>query len=472
MARTGIFWTLFGFLPFSSYPVQRDFRHRTTVAFLGVAAILVYSGLTIWNVLTQGQNKTFTSVLLTNYVNNATVACTARSINVGDALFSYDSSVFKWSVTDIETSGSDGTGFGYSGALLQANATFVSLLYSFGGQSYTYEVCANASVPTLNAVSINSSGSSGQVKNYIDSRSTTVSLCSTFDPTRDVAPNWSKTGQGYIQNKIYGIAAYLQDLKFDNGTFPQVLFPPYGQTGATPPSDTSITPTTVYDLSMWLDGFAYLPINATFDSEADGGFGATHPIVLAGQSDPSVPIEDLFEQTTPKNVSGLVLNVNGIGGVRLQTADANSALGFAEPTTITQMRSYTLRTLNLILDLASSDLQNRALMSSYLCTVTSKEWKAPLSMISMLLGNNAALFGFILGLLVASAQMFEQRRDGGGTEKLDMLEDANNSRHHYKEPDWLRAGSYQGYAKPQPLNYSTELEDEMPMLLRTGKPQR
>ncbi|KZT22844.1 hypothetical protein NEOLEDRAFT_622343 [Neolentinus lepideus HHB14362 ss-1] len=412
MARRGFCWTILGFLPFSSYPVSRDFKHRTTVAFLTVAAILVYTSLTIWNILTQGQNKTYTSVLLTTYVNNATVACTARSINVGDTLFSYGSSVFKWSVTDIETPGGDGTGFGYSGALLQTNATFVSLLYSFAGQSYTYEVCTNASVPSLGAVSVSNSTKKAV---SADARPTIVSLCSTFDPTRDVQSNWSKSGQGIISDKIYGIAAYLQDLNFANGTFPQVLFPPYGQSSATPPSDTSISPAIAYDLSMWLDEFSYLPINATFDSTVNGGFGATHPIILSDHSDQTtIDIQTLFEETAPNNVSGLMLDVNGIGGVRLQTAKTNAALGFAEPDAITLMRNYTLSTLNLILDLASSDLQNRALMSSYLCTVTSKEWKSPLSMISMLLGNNAALFGFIVGLLVAGAQLVEERRHGRG----------------------------------------------------------
>ncbi|EPQ54905.1 hypothetical protein GLOTRDRAFT_121845 [Gloeophyllum trabeum ATCC 11539] len=469
MARKGVHWKLLSLLPITAYPVSREFRRRSTVGFLAVAA----------NILTQGQNKTYTSVLLTRYVNNSTVSCTARSINIGDSLYSHGSGVFKWGVTGIKTPSGDGTGFGYNGALLQANATMVSMLYSFAGQSYNYEVCANVSVPTLGAISVSNSTKGSKT---VSREPTIISMCSTFDPTRDYQSTSGKATQNLIQNKAFGIAAYLQDLNFANGSFPNVLFPPYGMSGATPPSDTSITPAKTYDLSMWLDGFLYLPDNSTFDSNVNNGFGRTHSIALADQPDHIIDIQTLFEETMPQNVSGLVLNLNGIGGVRLQTAKLNSALGFTEPSTITQMRNYTLNTLNLILDLASNDLQNREVMSSYLCTVTSMEWKTPLSMIAMLLGNNAALFGFILGLLVAGAQMFEEHHHGPDEDKVPILGEGRTSVYYkdaeggastyYKEPAFYPMSPYQGYAPAKHPEYSTQLEDQMPMLPRVGPGRR
>ncbi|KDQ51545.1 hypothetical protein JAAARDRAFT_40995 [Jaapia argillacea MUCL 33604] len=404
--RTGVFWRMAGVLPFSSYPVSKGFRQKRTVALLAFAAILLYSSLTLWNILTQGKSKVYSSILMDTFSSSSTTACTARTISVGDTLYTSPSGNFRWAVTNTTAPGGQGKSFLYGGAPLVSNITFVSLLYYFAGQSYQYEVCAEATVPTLKAIT--TLAPSGKPD-------TIVQMCANFDITRDSFPGWSTTAQGAVQNKIYGIAAFLPQLNFASGVIPQIRFPPYGQQGGPPPNDTSITPSASYDLSIWLDGIDYLPNPTPSTGTENSGFGATHPIVLRsdvpGANDSMLDIGGAFEATVEDNLtSGMVLNLNGVGGVRLQTQLLNSQIGFTEPAVWTNMRNYSLSTLNLILDIASNDVNARGLESSYLCTVTSEEWKSLPSMVAMILGNNAALFGLIFGMLVAFAGW---RQDAG-----------------------------------------------------------
>ncbi|TFK48569.1 hypothetical protein OE88DRAFT_1634594, partial [Heliocybe sulcata] len=369
----------------------------------------IYSGLTVWNVVTQGKDPVYTSVLLDNFVNNDTIQCSARSINVGDSLLTRPQGQLQWYITDVSIPGQDTSGFIYNGALIQANLTLVSLTHQFTGQTFYYEVCANASVPYLTGMNSTTTDAAGD-------SSMTISMCADFDLSKDSGPKWAQRAQNNVQNKVFGISSqYFQQLEFPNGTFPLVVFPPYGDAG-TSPRDTSITPEKAFDLSVWLDDFIYLP-NSTPSTDADfSDFGATHQMIVVGSSSSTTDIGTVFGATAqPGGASGMQLGLNGIGGLMLYTTAINQGLGFTEPALVTQMRDYTLKCLNMILDLASNDLQNRAIDGGYLCTVTTEKWKKPLSLVAMVLGNNSSLFGFILGLFISAAAYREERRSGPGT---------------------------------------------------------
>ncbi|KZT21603.1 hypothetical protein NEOLEDRAFT_1181609 [Neolentinus lepideus HHB14362 ss-1] len=181
------------------------------------------------------------------------------------------------------------------------------------------------------------------------------------------------------------------------------------------PNGTSITPDKVFDFSVWLDGFVYLPSANPSTGTENSGFGATHQMVILGNSLSTLTdIASVFETTAqpPGNLSAMQLNLIGTGSLRFYTININQGIGFTEPPLIAQMRNYTLNSLNTILDLASNDLQDRVIEAGYLWIITTKTWKKPLSLLNMVLGNDSSLFGFILGLLVSVAAHREQCRLG------------------------------------------------------------
>jgi len=61
--------------------------------------------------------------------------------------------------------------------------------------------------------------------------------------------------------------------------------------------------------------------------------------------------------------------------------------------------------------MAIADINARQFGVSYLCTSTTLEWKHVLEMISLILGNNAALFGVAFAIMITAAQWYEARQE-------------------------------------------------------------
>ncbi|KAH8916523.1 hypothetical protein BT69DRAFT_1302723, partial [Atractiella rhizophila] len=96
-----------------------------------------YIALTIWNVLTQGYNSVFTSILLPSYTSDDSTQCSPVQLNVGSLFYTQPQGTFNWalnSVTKNLTTAEFQTGFGYKG-----------ITYYYGQQSFVYGVCANCS---------------------------------------------------------------------------------------------------------------------------------------------------------------------------------------------------------------------------------------------------------------------------------------------------------------------------------------
>ena len=59
------------------------------------------------------------------------------------------------------------------------------------------------------------------------------------------------------------------------------------------------------------------------------------------------------------------------------------------------------------------DLDGRQIGVSYLCTKTSYEWRYWPTMIAMILGNNAALFGAAFAVMIAVARWYDMKHSNG-----------------------------------------------------------
>jgi hypothetical protein len=286
---------------------------------------------------------------------------------------------------DNGVKGQFATAMQYTGSSLTANISSFGITYSFAQQTYKYGICANAT--------FNEPIKRSQTINIVQPNITVISLCTDWDLSTANLPPWTQPGQQNIQDSVFGISQFFQRLSLPNGTFPLTLFPPYGAASTSPPiTDTSITPATVLDVSMWMTGFNYLPSND----------GSTNHDVLYGDSGNVLNLTQAFQEMYSTQASGFLLALTGIGGLHLD-ATAN------EPQVVTDMRSYVLSAGNNIMDLASADLNNRTLGTSYLCTITGSRWKPILSLIAVVLGNNAGMFSGILACMVLLAQFYDTR---------------------------------------------------------------
>ncbi|EIN14699.1 hypothetical protein PUNSTDRAFT_110729 [Punctularia strigosozonata HHB-11173 SS5] len=416
----GFLHTAVGLLPISSYPVTRTWRRpRHTITLLGISSLLVYGGLTIWNILTQGKEAVFKTVLLDAIpTNKPSIQCQVRNLQVGDIFYTSPTGVFAWSVTGVDSGDSAGfdVGANYAGAKLQANVTRMTMVWLWSMQSFQYDVCANATVPQIDGIDKNGNPILNKDANG-QTNQTVISMCSHFDLASAVPPTWAAERQANISDSFYDLSAYFQTLNFPNNTFPICSFPPYCKQSANfaAPEDTTITPANAYDLTIWMDVLSYTPeTTGSIYTDSNGiSLGDEHGVFVPGNSTKTTLV-DAFEETyvNGTGTSGINMGVTGIGALHLLTQAQNAANGFNEPTTITKLRSASLGVLNIIADYAVKDLNDRVIGSSYLCTESDEHWKSIWSLIALVLGNNSSLFGVWLAFSVSAMRKWDETRYG------------------------------------------------------------
>ncbi|EIN05668.1 hypothetical protein PUNSTDRAFT_137162 [Punctularia strigosozonata HHB-11173 SS5] len=403
-------------LPISRYPVtQRWQRPRLVIGILAVLSTVVYAALTTWNVLTQGREPVYTTTLRTTMPSkDSNLKCQVRNIEVGDLVYASPDGGFAWSVTGIDTGfdvGAIDGGINYAGAKMVANVINMNIFYYWSIQSFKYGVCANATIPQLSG----SDTDSQEVAKGPDGREITsvITMCSNFDLDMSNPGTWAPPAQTAIQNAFYDLAVYFQTLNFSNNTFPICYFPPYcdPDTHLPPPSNTAVTPTNSYDLTAWMAGISYSPLTIESNYTTTGGIvmGEQHMVTVAADNT-TTSFLDAFERTytNGSGPSGMNIGLTGIGALHLMTQAQNLANNFVEPPAITTIRSAALGVLNVLADAAIKDLNDRVIGSSYICTATSSTWRSAPSMLAMILGNNASLFGVWLVISVAVASRWEQ----------------------------------------------------------------
>jgi len=419
------FFKVASWTPIGSYNVSQPFRRRSIVVCLALLSLIAYAGLTAWNVLTQGKVNTYTSIVSTEYLSTDNTSCSPALVEVGSLLYTRPTGTFNWIIQGIDNGVPDqfATALQYTGAGMTANITSFGLTYSFAQQSFKYGICANAT--------FNSPVKHNGALNIDQSQTMVISLCTDFDLSTANLPPWTAAGQQTIQNSVFGISQYFQMLSLPNGTFPSQLFPPYGQPSTSPPiTDTTITPDKVIDVSMWMNGFIYLPSTSG---------NTSHDVVLPG-SDTVLNLTQAFQQTSSSGngPSGFLLALTGIGGLLLEETTG-------EPPVITYMRSYMIASGNTMMDLASTDLNNRTLGASYLCTIKGSQWKPILTLISVILGNNAGLFAGILAGLVAVATLFDTSSYREVEQERVALNPPYTPRHYQEGPGYTLPYTPQRY---------------------------
>ncbi|KIY45928.1 hypothetical protein FISHEDRAFT_76163 [Fistulina hepatica ATCC 64428] len=436
-------------LPISSYTVTRPWRKpRRTIVALAVLSTIVYIALTTWNVVTQGKDPVYRTVLLSEIPDSSDVECQ------GDTVYASPNGAFPWQITGLDSGSADGdltVGASYAGAQMDANITSLSMTYYWSFSNFNYGVCANVSIPQLD---IEDSSAIEVVKNGDGSDATVVlSMCASFDLATDNINSWAETAQEKIENSFYDLAVYFQTLTFSNGTFPACLFPPYcdPDTKTPRPNDTTITPSNSYDLDAWMSGIRYLPqtTGSNYTSTSNIVMGLEHKVVTTSDGQERTFL-DAFRQTYDNGTgpSGINLGITGIGAMHLLTQADNLAKGFIEPTAITTVRSVALGVLNVLGNIAINDLDNRTMTSTYLCTITSETWKAPWTLIAMVLGNNASLFGVWLALGVAITRRWEQSRYRDAP-SVPSVSGPDPASHHVSTPS-TSSSEETLYEKPPP----------------------
>jgi hypothetical protein len=186
------------------------------------------------NVLLQGYAQTFSTVLQTSAIGSETVSCPPATFRVGDTLTSRPFGLFPWTVTSV-TRG-DGTdaevlgAFAYADAVPMCAIISAGATYLWGAQAFFMGTCGRCAYPdntTANALPA------------------VVTFCTTYDIQRDNLPDWTTTQLEELQASFYGFSTFYQRLDFPAGAFPSIVLPPYGQSAAPPPTDTSVTPAKV-----------------------------------------------------------------------------------------------------------------------------------------------------------------------------------------------------------------------------------
>ncbi|KAH8914793.1 hypothetical protein BT69DRAFT_1342276 [Atractiella rhizophila] len=256
------------------------------------------------------------------------------------------------------------TGFGYKGDPLSCNITSIGITYYYGQQSFVYGVCANCSVSGTPLVELPTNGQTSSLLDQTkkdDDEEMVIGLCTNFDQSFSNLPSWTKAGQQLVQNSIYGFSPFLARYQFANNTFNQCRFGPYGGAGVS-----------AHAFSVSL-------------------------VFLCGE----------------------VLAISGIGGLAIHNYNTAALPPQPEPDTIGELRNKSIGICSFVMEQALGDLHNRSLVSSYLCTVKSKEWKNFWTILAVVLGNNAALFGVFLYSAQYIAERIDLARHGPATITVD-----------------------------------------------------
>ncbi|EIN14003.1 hypothetical protein PUNSTDRAFT_48864 [Punctularia strigosozonata HHB-11173 SS5] len=202
-------------LPISYYPVTRPWRRKKlTISILATLSIVVYAALTTWNVLTQGREPSYTTVLRTTMPSqhDTKTKCQVRTLQVGDMIYASPSGAFAWSITGVDSGAMQGSDFdvgvNYAGAAMQANVTSLGMFYYWSIQSFKYGVCANATVPQLSGKGNNGHSVAKATDGTV--LTTVITMCAHFDLDSSDVPAWATAAQTPIQNAFYDLAIYFQ----------------------------------------------------------------------------------------------------------------------------------------------------------------------------------------------------------------------------------------------------------------------
>ncbi|KAH8926303.1 hypothetical protein BT69DRAFT_1348127 [Atractiella rhizophila] len=449
------------FLPCTDYPVRASYREKRLAPLLLVGAVVAYVALTIWNVFTQGYNDIYTSILLPTFSpDDGNTQCNPAQVVVGSSLYAEPEKNFLWTINSVRENASSAVyaGFEYSGSIfflflssslltinrvviadtLDCAITSLGITYNYMQQDLVYGVCAECYVsasPILNRS--NSTMARALAKQTSTKKTETktmlsLQLCSNFDNVVTNLATWSQQTQRSLQNAIYGLGTLLQDFNFPNGTFNETRWPPYGGPGLTA-TNLTVEPSSVVLASMWTSGIRFLPTNLTDDGfRGNMEFGPDHAVYVLDM-DETVDFLAAYDHTADAGaLSGCVLKVAGIGGLNIN-GPATAALLPKEPTSISQLRNTSIGIASSIMDTAIGDLHGKSFANLYLCTIKTREWKRWLTLIALVLGNNAALFGTFLFVTRYLAEKYDVRKYGPPTVEMDPTTFATTPRITSKE---------------------------------------
>ncbi|KAG0143788.1 hypothetical protein CROQUDRAFT_165149 [Cronartium quercuum f. sp. fusiforme G11] len=391
-------------VPFSEYPITRQFSSRRYSLILFCASLVVFTVIAIFNLFTQGSSLVSRSYQQSHFQNDTSSnSCYPAVLSLRSTLYSISSDNtpggFPWTIGNIDgekdpsTTDTD-TGFRYRGDPMSCNATSASVLYRFITQSFVYAVCVQCYIPT----------DSSPPWRY-------VRLCTEFDLAKSSPPTFSLKTQDIVQVHIFRLGQFYQRLKIPANKLPPSAFPPNYNNDVNAFARLPITPSLVVVLSAWLDGISYVPSPKyiPYDGSDAAWQRAPQGAIYIGGSETTTSMSTAFRATFRDDVSGLQMGVAGIGGVRPIRNDTNLEKLVAP---FKEIFDASVNVMAIMMDMATADVHGKKLGATYSCTTTHKEWKPMLSLFSIMFANSAGLFATAMAAMIFIAS----RYDTGPTE--------------------------------------------------------
>ncbi|CAH7665744.1 hypothetical protein BY996DRAFT_4591640 [Phakopsora pachyrhizi] len=404
-------------VPFSEYPLTKKFSDNKLSKTILISSILLFSGLIVFNVLTQGMVKSTESLLEPHYEEkNSSVACQPATMTVGNSFFTNgiqeDDSPgqsqtrqskdtrgsFSWIIEGV-VNGIDGedtqTGFQYQGSPLSCNVTSISITFDFQLQTFSYSICVLCSTRSV--------GKGLEEENY-------VTLCTSFSLLNNVLPKFTNLVQANLQTQIFGLSKFYHLLDIPGNSLPPGAFPDYSSSNKTP-SHIPIPKRDILVLSSWLDAFNYTPANNYIPFDPKHLYLQPKPqgkLYTSPEDTEPRDFPESFVEMVSKNSSGFQFSAIGIGGIR--PIAINVSLSEALKTVPDPLPLYINLTQSIfviMMDAAAKDVNKRVLGVSYLCTMTKTSWKDFFPMLAMIFGSCSGTFGAALTLMIFLARRYD-----------------------------------------------------------------
>ncbi|WAQ89255.1 hypothetical protein PtA15_10A679 [Puccinia triticina] len=413
-------------LSLHEYPLMKTYRDRRIPSTILIASILLFTGLIIFNLITQGksdQSRTFISL---NFIDERTrlhskntsgtkFSCDTSKVRLGDNIFMVHQNdqdkiseedafeapesqnspgVFQWTVYEINIADQNNvTEFRYSGQTLNCTIVFVKTIYQFFHHNYIYSTCGKCTY--------DDERTNKQIK---------ITLCSSYDHSNAVMPAVSRGSQINLRDRVFHVLERLYPmLSINSSDLPLPAYPPdYNLSQEDLYRKNMIRRQDVSQLHIWLGGVVFSPrgnlkYEPTLTSQTiESPQGS---VFLENMSDPGSYFE-AFKQTDEKDPgSGFQISVIGVGEVRpFGLHEYNHA---SLPPIISQMFNYSYSISGLMMNLAADDLNSKVIGAHYLCNATRKEWQPFVKVFSTTMGSTMGVFGICFSIMLVVARRID-----------------------------------------------------------------
>ncbi|KAF9018439.1 hypothetical protein BDZ89DRAFT_1073865 [Hymenopellis radicata] len=405
------------FKPFSEYPITKKFERKGISFAIFGGSVLLFAGLVVFNLLTQGHDNVPSTVMLQTFYGpdeplrnaSSTTTCQSSLLQVSGDYYTrrpssahvnsgagaqLDPGSFKWTINAFNPDEDYTLQGAYNGEELSCNATSLGITYYFSGGTYIYGICVQCTLVKPKTVTY---GDTSKIR--------VLDLCTNYQRIVDNLPSFTDTTQNNIEKQFSdnGIQGVYTSLNFTPDQLPPAMCP----SGSC--ANISVTPDKVDFVNIWFgDDVNYYNLNTSSQSESSTCRNSIYcpkgRYRLDGDPKEYDDLQLLFNLSAH---AGTVISV--LGSSQLEPSRAFNGNVSMLPGSLPRMYEILFAAGSYMFDEALRDLDGRALASSFVCTVQTWEWKSPWSLLAMLLGNTLSVWSVALTVMIALGSMLDNR---------------------------------------------------------------